>query len=109
MRSLLRSALLLLSVALGLAACAPRSEGGPGANRPRTLETLRPLLTRDLTPETARRRLGEPDEVLGSGLLIFRYRVEGGRSVLLGFPGDAPLLYAKLDDGHGTITGLPLR
>lgn len=109
MRSLPRSVLLLLSLALGLAACAPRGAGGLGADQPRTLETLGPLLTRDLTPETARRRLGEPDEVLGSGLLIFRYRVEGGRSVLLGFPGDAPLLYAKLDDGHGTATDLPLR
>lgn len=102
---------LLLPFALALlllaAACAP---GGSASDPrpPRTLEQVRAVLAKDLTPAAARARLGEPDEILGSGLLILRYRIDGGRSVLLGFPGEAPLLYARVDDGRGTLTDLPL-
>jgi hypothetical protein len=75
----------------------------------RQLSSIEPSLTRDLTPTSARARLGAPDEVTGSGLIIYKYRVDGGRTVWLAFPGEAPISYAKLENRDGTVTDLALR
>lgn len=103
----MRVSLLLLCLTLLASACA--SGGAADMPRARTLESVTPVLAKTLTPADARRRLGEPDEVLGSGLLILRYRLENGTSLLLGFPGEAPIMYAKVDDGRGNMRDLPLR
>jgi len=75
----------------------------------RPLAVFQPYLTRELTPAIARERFGSPDEETGSGLRIYKYRVEGGRTLWLGFPGDAPISYAKLESRDGTFTELALR
>lgn len=102
----MRVSLLLLCLALVAGACA--SGGSAGMRSARTLESVTLVLARTLTPAVARRSLGEPDEVLGSGLLILRYRLQDGTSLLLGFPGEAPIMYAKVDDGRGNLRDLPL-
>ncbi|HEV2130963.1 MAG TPA: hypothetical protein VGR27_07670 [Longimicrobiaceae bacterium] len=92
-------ALLLLASACG----GTRTEPAP-----RTLESMLPQLTRSLTPQGARDAFGAPDEEPGSGLIIYVYRVDQGRSVWLGFPGFEPIIYAKLRDPSGRDRELPL-
>ena len=75
----------------------------------RPLAVFEPYLTRQLTPSLARERFGAPDEVTGSGLRIYKYRVAGGRTLWLGFPGDAPITYARLQSKDGVFTDLELR
>ncbi len=93
-------ALLLLASACGETRTEPA---------PRTLESMLPQLTRSLTPQGARDVFGAPDEQTGSGLIIYVYRVDQGRSVWLGFPGYEPIIYAKLRDPAGRDRELPLR
>ena len=88
-------------------ACGPGSAGAPAPAR--TYEAFTPLLTRDLTPSVARRRLGAPDVETGSGLMIYGYRLDSGRTLWLGFPGERPILYAQLEDADGSRRVLPLR
>jgi hypothetical protein len=75
----------------------------------RALASFQPYLTRELTPAIARERFGMPDEETGSGLRIYKYRVDGGRTLWLGFPGDAPITYARLESKDGAFTELTLR
>ena len=68
-----------------------------------------PKLTHSLTPVGAEAAFGQPDETTGRGLLIYVYRVEAGKKVYLGFPGFAPILYAKvLDSEAGVERELPI-
>jgi hypothetical protein len=57
----------------------------------------------------ARARLGAPDEETGSGLIIYKYRLSGNRTLWLGFPGYAPITYAQLEAPDGTRSTLTLR
>jgi hypothetical protein len=75
----------------------------------RAAEAFQPYLTTDLTPASARARFGTPDEEAGSGLRIYIYRLEDGKQLWLGFPGDAPIVYAKVKGADGSVTDLPLR
>jgi hypothetical protein len=75
----------------------------------RAAEAFQPYLTTDLTPAFARARFGTPDEQTGSGLRIYVYRLEAGKQLWLGFPGDAPIVYAKVKAADGTVIDLPLR
>lgn len=75
----------------------------------RSLASVTPLLTRDLTPATARARLGAPDEELGSGLIIYKYRLAEKQTLWLGFPGYAAITYAQLETSDGVRSTLPLR
>jgi hypothetical protein len=75
----------------------------------RTLASMTPLITRDLTPATARAKLGTPDEELGSGLIIYKYRLAEKQTLWLGFPGYAAISYAQLETSDGVRTPLPLR
>ena len=61
------------------------------------------------TQPAARSQFGSPDEVTGSGLLIYKYRLGGGRTLWLGFPGEAAIIYARLESENGTFSDLPLR
>lgn len=74
-----------------------------------TLEAMRPALSRSLTPQEAERTFGPPDQITGSGLLIYVYDIEQGFTVHLGFPGYAPITYAKLrTPGSGVFHDIPL-
>jgi hypothetical protein len=65
-------------------------------------------LTGRLTPAVARAQFGPPDEETGSGLRIYIYRLADGRRLWLGFPGDAPIVYAKVQAIDGAMSDLPL-
>ncbi len=75
----------------------------------RTVEVFEPYLSRQLTPSEARRRFGTPDEETGSGLRIYVYRLDGNQELWLGFPGDAPITYARVKSADGSMTELTLR
>ncbi|MEO8561663.1 MAG: hypothetical protein ABI601_06285 [bacterium] len=66
-------------------------------------------LTRSLTPASAEAAFGAPDERTGSGLIIYVYRAEAGKKVYLGFPGFAPIVYARAVDAGGAVEELALR
>ena len=106
LRSLLVVLLFVASVpALGGCRADTLSETGST----RSLESVRAHLTRDLTPASARARLGAPDEETGSGLIIYKYRLAGNQTLWLGFPGYAPISYAQLVAADGTRANIPLR
>lgn len=103
-----RRLVLLASVLVStLTAC--RGSTTPGdESGARRLAAMRPLITRSLTPASAETSFGRPDERTGSGLIIYRYRADSGRTVSLGFPGHAPIMYAKLLLPSGETEDLPL-
>ena len=104
MRARLIAALSFLMFAVP--AC-DRPDTSPG--QARNLQDFQPHLTVRLTPALARAQFGPPDEETGSGLRIYIYRLDDGRRLWLGFPGDAPILYAKVEARDGAISDLPLR
>ena len=81
----------------------------PAARLSRTLASMSPGITRDLTPALARERFGAPDLETGSGLIIYKYAVESGDTLALAFPGYAPITYAQRLGVNGTRVQLPLR
>jgi hypothetical protein len=99
---------LALVVALLVSACDPAPPTAGDPDDARTVASMLPKLTRSLTPASAEAAFGKPDEITGSGLIIYRYRVEGGRTLSLGFPGHAPITYAKVLDASGVAEELPL-
>jgi hypothetical protein len=105
MRSTVPAAALAL-VMLIVSAC-DRDPVSP--DRERALADFQPYLTSQLTAADARARFGRPDEETGSGLRIYIYRFDDGRRLWLGFPGDAPILYARLEALDGTLSDLVLR
>ena len=84
-----------------------RPDTSPGQLR--NLQDFQPYLTMRLTPALARAQFGPPDEETGSGLRIYVYRLDDGRRLRLGFPGDAPIVYAKVEAHDGAMSDLPLR
>ena len=103
----MRLAIVLLLALATATGCRAGALGQPES--PRTLESVLPHLTSDLTPATAREKLGAPDEETGSGLIIYKYRLTEGRTLLLGFPGYRPITYAQVEDRNGNRTVLGLR
>jgi hypothetical protein len=107
-----RTRLIALAVPLLLAGCS-RNSTDPAATEgvvtgPLTVASMLPRLSRSLTPARAEAIFGKPDQTTGSGLIIYVYRVEAGKLVYLGFPGFAPITYAKLLDVNGASQDLPL-
>jgi len=102
---------LLFALCLGiLAASSEACNKTPTASATdRPLAVFQPYLTRQLTPSGARSQFGAPNEITGSGLLIYKYRVEGSRTLWLGFPGEAAITYARLEAKDGSFTDLELR
>ena len=101
---------LVLSCCAAVASLAIGCDRAPAeSDRPRTLAEFEPQLTRRLTPALAREAFGAPDEVTGSGLRIYVYELRAGSRLWLGFPGDAPIVYAKLRAPDGSSTDVPLR
>jgi hypothetical protein len=103
-----RLALLASVLVVGFTACQSGSTTPGDETSTRTLASMRPLITRSLTPAAAGASFGKPDEITGSGLLIYRYRADSGRTVSLGFPGFAPIMYAKVLKASGEVEDLPL-
>ena len=62
-----------------------------------------------LTPVAARAQFGPPDEETGSGCASTSTSFADGRRLWLGFPGDAPILYAKVQALDGAMTDLAVR
>jgi hypothetical protein len=100
-------ALGLVLAAATTSAC--NNSPAPLAAEDRMLSRIEPLITRDLTPELARTRIGTPDEEPGSGLIIFVYRVDGGRTVWLSFPGYRPIVSARVHEPGGAVRDLAIR
>ena len=89
----------------------PAKTGNQAVRRPqgRTLAELESKLDKTLTPIAAKARLGKPDKITGSGLLIYVYVLGDGREVWMGFPGYAPIMYAKVKAKDGSVMDLKLR
>ena len=99
---------LCLSFAAAAAACNDSSQPAePGPER--TIETFEPYLTRDLTPALSNTRFGAPDEITGSGLIIYKYRLDAGRTLWLSFPGFAPIISARLESRDGKFSEVTIR
>jgi len=98
---------LLIVFATAVAGC--RGDTMREAEPTRSLASVEPLLTRDLTPATARARIGAPDEETGSGLIIYKYRLAGNQTLWLGFPGYSAITYAQVERADGTRSTLTLR
>jgi len=98
-------ALGLVLTAAATTACGNSSAAPDG----RTLSHIEPLITKDLTPALARERIGKPDEEQGSGLILFVYRLDAGRTLWLSFPGYMPIAGARLVEANGTSRDLTLR
>jgi hypothetical protein len=101
-----RSRLIAVAFPLLFAACT-KSTTDPVAV-PLTVANMLPRLSRSLTPAAAEATFGKPNETPGSGLIIYVYDVEAGKKVYLGFPGFAPITYARLVDANGASQELPL-
>ena len=104
-----QSNVILVLLVLVAAVIGCRADTMREAKATRSLTSVEPLLTRDLTPATARARIGAPDEETGSGLIIYKYRLEGNQTLWLGFPGYAAITYAQVERADGTRSTLPLR
>lgn len=110
MQARLRSLAFVLALgALAPVAACGRSSSPTSVSDTRTVASMLPKLTRALTPAGAEAAFGMPDETLGSGLIIYVYRAEAGKKVYLGFPGFAPIIYAKAVDASGGEQDLTLR
>jgi hypothetical protein len=101
-RHLIRA--LTLSICAASAACSEP----PTAPTARALGAFVPFLHAGLTPASTQSTFGAPDERQGSGLIIYVYRLTDGRRLQLGFPGEAPITYAKVVNPDATVTDLAL-
>jgi hypothetical protein len=101
-------ALCLSVLGLSSQACGGKSSPTSTQQNERPLSAFQPYLTKSLTPSAARARFGPPNEITGSGLIIYKYKVDGGRTLWLGFPGEAAISYAKLESKDGQFTELVL-
>ena len=102
---------ILFALCLGVAVASSEAcDRTPTSSRDeRSLSAFQPYLTRTLTPAGARSRFGSPDEVMGSGLLIYKYVLDGGATLWLGFPGEAAIIYARVESKDGTFSNISLR
>ena len=73
-----------------------------------SVSEVRALVTADLTPSIAETRLGKPDAVEGSGLLIYRYNLKEGAILRLSFPGYQTIISATITYRNGTQETLRL-
>jgi hypothetical protein len=78
-----------------------------GAPR-RALADFLAELDKSLTPGKAEEKFGKPDRITGSGLFIYKYTLDDGRELSLGFPGMGPITYAIVVAKDGSVTKLEL-
>ena len=105
----MRRILFALCLAITAASTQACNRTPTSSREDRPFSVFQPYLTRQLTPSAARTQFGAPDEITGSGLLIYKYRVAGGQTLWLGFPGEAAITYAKLQARDGALTELQLQ
>lgn len=101
-----------LALTAATAACGSSSAPSPedqAITGDRTLAELEPLITKDLTPELARTRIGVPDAEPGSGLIIYKYNLNAGRTLWLSFPGFRPIINARVVEANGESRDLTIR
>ncbi len=79
------------------------------AGASRSLEKFQSALTTNMTPKLAEESFGKPDRVTGSGLIIYVYVLADGKEIWLGFPGFAPIRYAKVKATDGSVLELKLK
>jgi hypothetical protein len=101
-------AVALLAGSLGAVGGGCRIVSTKGTEQ-RPLSDFEPHLTSDLTPARARALFGTPSEEAGSGLLIYVYELEDDRELWLGFPGEAPIVYATVRSRDGSARDLAIR
>jgi hypothetical protein len=76
----------------------------------RTVAALTARLTAGMTRKQADSQLGAPDSATGGGLLLlYHYAADSGRDLVLAFPGDGPLVYARIRDRDGNLREIPVR
>ena len=75
----------------------------------RTLDNFQKTLDKAFTQEKTIAAFGEPDRRLGSGLDIFEYDLDDGTKIRLGFPGFAPITYARHVQKGGELRVIPLK
>ena len=80
-----------------------------GEKLPRTSKQFQETLDKSFTPAKTKAAFGNPDREPGSGLIIYEYDLDDGRTVRLGFPGFQPITYAFLVGKDGTATPIPLK
>ena len=74
-----------------------------------TLADFESRLDKALTPSIAEAKFGKPDKITGSGLIIYVYALDDGREIWMGFPGYAPIMYAKIRARDGSVVELKLK
>jgi hypothetical protein len=98
--------LVLIAIATTVSACG----GAPASSRPaRELSVFQPHLLASLTPTIAIEKFGPPDSEMRSDKRVLVYRLTNNRRLLLSFPGEAPIIFARVEDAGGLTTELPLR
>ncbi len=105
-------AIVLTTTLIGCEAQLSQPRGQPASSTtipPRTLAAMQPLLSKTLTPQVAEQLFGKPDEITGSGLIIYVYHLPNGQKLWLGFPGYRPIFYAKVQNNDGSTIDLPLQ
>ena len=105
----MRRILFVLCLGVAVASSEACTRAPTSSRNERSLSAFQPYLTRTLTPAMARSQFGSPDEITGSGLLIYKYRLGDGPTLWLAFPGEAAIVYARLESKDGTFSDLPLR
>ena len=95
-------------VALAFAAAFVSVGCSSDPSAPDTVAEVRSLITADLTPAIAEKRIGKPDAVEGSGLLIYRYNLQEGAILRLSFPGYLPIVAASITYRNGTQENLTI-
>ena len=102
----------LLGLSLLASACQRQSDDQPAAPtevvQKRSLADFERWLDKRLTPELARIHFGLPDEITGSGLRIYVYDLDAGQQLWLSFPGDEPIVFARVRAADGSTTDLTL-
>lgn len=101
----LRPLLLILAALAVSAGCGSE----PAGSATRTLKDFEPHLTATLTPTMAVEKFGKPDSEIRADKWVFIYRLAERRRLLLSFPGEAPIIFARVEDAGGLATELPLR
>ena len=113
----MRPTIFIATPLLGISLFASACQRAPDEQQPTPAELVRKrplaeyerLLDKQLTPALARTRFGAPDQITGSGLRIYIYDLDLGQQLWLGFPGDAPIVYARVRHTDGSTTDLTLR
>jgi hypothetical protein len=75
----------------------------------RTLDSMKPYITRSLTAQKAQETFGNPNSKTTAGEIVLVYNVENSQKVSLGFPSqEGQIIFARLSDKSGASTDLQI-